>query len=464
MKYIIEDFKEIRLEPIIEIICKDFNLYTKNPGNLSKQLKRIVGLDTKSLILQRYIDYLPMCIFSGKPLDNFVNSKNAIRPYRKEYNDIVKEINQFYNFNMRYTDKFKYNYIDWNYLKSRNYEPIDIYNLIVAAKENNAVKWFSDESYEQEYDFGVIRWGSDEKMKYIEKMLSGNFEKIPYIYSEVGMNFRGLDVKTKIEIKQYIEDNIVNDRAFTTETSKAAYIAKKLKYSDEEIKSFSNKNINYYLNRGYTEAEAKQLISEIQNTNGYRTNIDKYGFINGVAKTKEFVQKRKQTFNSKPDEEINRINKSKDSGSLMWAINKYGDLETAIRERNKLIRCRIKNSNGSVSKESLKCFIPLYKNLRRVYNISKDDIKWGIKGSSEYILDHDGGICSYDFTIKSKKIILEYHGVMFHGKDALRGDTTARDKFKKELAELNGFKYFVIWSDYTQEQKNLIFKRIYAEM
>lgn len=65
---------------------------------------------------------------------------------------------------------------------------------------------------------------------------------------------------------------------------------------------------------------------------------------------------------------------------------------------------------------------------------------------------------SYDFTIRSKKIIIEYHGTTFHAKNSYEDWTNVftnesaienikNREIKNNLAKLNGFKLLEIWSD-----------------
>lgn len=104
--------------------------------------------------------------------------------------------------------------------------------------------------------------------------------------------------------------------------------------------------------------------------------------------------------------------------------------------RNKLnskSKCR-----GEASYESLKnLFIPLYKILRKK-GMSRDDVSWGIFGSKEFRIYLDKrGHYRYDFTIHSKKIIIEYDG-WCHFSDVY-GNVSGRDKHKELKAVENGY-------------------------
>ncbi len=114
---------------------------------------------------------------------------------------------------------------------------------------------------------------------------------------------------------------------------------------------------------------------------------------------------------------------------------------------------------GNASKVSLKVFEPLIQWCLN-NNIEYDDIYIGIEGKKEYFLkDYDNNkIYMYDFTIKSKKIIIEYHGIAFHAKtddenwrcvitNESASDNIKRRNIKNELVQRNGFKLLEIWED-----------------
>jgi very-short-patch-repair endonuclease len=90
--------------------------------------------------------------------------------------------------------------------------------------------------------------------------------------------------------------------------------------------------------------------------------------------------------------------------------------------------------------------------------ISIDDIYIGYNEKNEYFLRDDDNIFFYDFTIISKKIIIEYNGVAFHPKtenskwsnpfnSISAYDAYNKQSIKKKLAEDSGFSILEIWSD-----------------
>lgn len=199
-------------------------------------------------------------------------------------------------------------------------------------------------------------------------------------------------------------------------------------------------------------------------------------------------------------EKLKDINKRKDSSSLKYFIKKTnGDLKLATilyKERSLKKDCMsinffLKKTNGDLklakdlqvselnrrnisfciaSKESLVYFIPLYKYLRK-NGFKRSDIFLGVNGSYEYKLhDVDKNITfSYDFTVPSLGLIIEYHGEKFHpnikkyGVNKLRENrwgkhfrldldkSILKDKTKKELAITNNFEYIELWSSDSEE-------------
>jgi very-short-patch-repair endonuclease len=114
---------------------------------------------------------------------------------------------------------------------------------------------------------------------------------------------------------------------------------------------------------------------------------------------------------------------------------------------------------GKASKSSLKVFNEVIRWCLD-NNIDYDDIYIGIDNKNEFFLrdNINDRFFMYDFTIKSKKIIIEYHGIAFHAK---KNDKNWKNVFtnesskeniknkniKNNLAISKGFKILEIWSD-----------------
>ena len=115
---------------------------------------------------------------------------------------------------------------------------------------------------------------------------------------------------------------------------------------------------------------------------------------------------------------------------------------------------------GKSSKESLEVFTPLM-NWCLSIGIDYDDIYLGIDGKKEFFISKDKEINFYDFTIRSKKIIIEFHGIRFHAdindplieewSNPFTNETWEENirkrNYKNRKAIKKGFKLLEIWSN-----------------
>ena len=150
---------------------------------------------------------------------------------------------------------------------------------------------------------------------------------------------------------------------------------------------------------------------------------------------------------------------------LTFFVKKYGEVEGTEKYKE---FCNRSHRGGIASHESLKVLIPIYKHVRRVLKIPREEIFIGLVGSHEKRLYIDKATnitkyshFAYDFTIESLKIIIEYHGERWHPNpnNLSKADWEnwvqvytkesadvihERDKLKKTLAEKNGYTYITI--------------------
>jgi len=120
---------------------------------------------------------------------------------------------------------------------------------------------------------------------------------------------------------------------------------------------------------------------------------------------------------------------------------------------------------GKASKESLVVFSEVFKFCMGI-GISSEDIFFGYENKSEFFLKNGSNIFFYDFSIKSIKIIIEFHGVAFHAKNGeddkwynpfvneTASENIEKRRIKNNLAISNGFDILEIWSD-QDVQKNI---------
>ncbi len=244
------------------------------------------------------------------------------------------------------------------------------------------------------------------------------------------------------------------------------------KNTDEYTKrSCSIRCVEYWMKRGNTRKESEQIISKNQSSilKQFHSTKDNSYYRQNNPMCVEYWMKRGCNENDanvmiQPflDDFIqtksNYINKyGDDNGCLKW--------DKMIDKRNKSMSDYITSEQGmygKASKESLQYFIPLYKKIRKEYGINKDDVYFGIKGSKEWFLGHGKSYYyKYDFTIRSKKIIIEYNNTRWHPHpDILSEDEwdswkihgmLAQDKYdydciKNQTARNRGYNVLVIWN------------------
>jgi hypothetical protein len=264
------------------------------------------------------------------------------------------------------------------------------------------------------------------------------------------------------------------------------------KYTESEaeykIKSQRKFNIEYWIEKGQTLDEAKNEVKKFQTKNSrkmvqnleknpkkytsrtwsqYRYWMEKHGLpeedakkkvsdLQGMINVSKLMEKYGDFEGRKRYDTICK-NLSK-SHRIEGYIERYGE-EVGREEYNKNLV--LKASTASTSKESIKFFISIYKKIRNY--VGKEDIFWGISGSKEYFLwdSENAKIFFYDFTILSKKIIIEYHGKRWHpnpswdnekwkkwelfGMNA--NEKRAFDLYKNSVAEKMGFTVIEVFSD-----------------
>jgi len=280
--------------------------------------------------------------------------------------------------------------------------------------------------------------------------------------------------------KGYSKEEAINEiskqqqkssKCVKTYHGKSKKMLKEKGYSDGEIKRIclTPTNIDFWVNKGYSENESKDIISKNQTeavkqvdfeTRLIPSNIE-YWVNKGYSKedAKQNVSEHQSTF------------------SLEKCIAKYGEEEGKKRfteRQNKWLKSLLTNGNMVIgySKISQDLF---YKILEK-YDISDRDKVYFATHNSEFKLDKkEGGVWLYDFTdVKNKKII-EFHGDMYHGNPKkynsldnphpFRKNITAqemwdKDKRKLDVAIEEGFEVLVIWdSEYRWGNKQEIIDR-----
>lgn len=238
--------------------------------------------------------------------------------------------------------------------------------------------------------------------------------------------------------------------------------AKQAKTIAENPQNWDTK-IEFYLAQGMTQEDAEKALSERQATFNLRKCIERHGEEEGKKIWQERQDKWQSTLNSKSQEEIDLINRKKSVLSLDSYIARGFTEEEALPM---LEAARTKMKVG-YSKEALifmKSFIP-EEIMDKAYHSDKE---WFIyhKEQRRYFL--------YDFMFNN--VIFEYHGEAYHPNPDIISEEklvnwktpyglTAEyvlnnDRTKKTLAEQNGFKFFYVYSNDSDERKEQVKKNI----
>lgn len=242
-------------------------------------------------------------------------------------------------------------------------------------------------------------------------------------------------------------------------------------YSEDEIKRvcLTPSNVDFWVNKGYSENDAKNIISKNQINAAKHvdfkkrllpSNID-YWIKKGFSK----------------EESVDKVSEHQLTFSLEKCINKYGEIEGKKKyteRQNKWLNSLLTNGNMVIgySKISQELFYKLLK----TYDISeKNKIFFATHNKEFKIEKQEGGIWLYDFTDLMNKKIIEFNGDMYHGNPKkyksmdyphpFRKNMTAqeiwdKDKQKLDAAIKEGFEVLTIWdSEYRWGNKQEVINK-----
>lgn len=201
-------------------------------------------------------------------------------------------------------------------------------------------------------------------------------------------------------------------------------VIKKQKKTVKENPQNQSIRIEYWLEKGLSQEDAKIALSERQTTFSLDKCIKKYGDKEGLRIWQERQEKWQNTLNSKPQEEINRINKLKVL------------------------------SGNHISKNELEIFNylkPMFENLE-----------------SQLVLRNENGHRIFDMCIGNK--IIEYNGDYWHCNPKIysadfvnkrlkksSSELWAKDQYKVEMANKLGYEVYTIWEkDYNNNKQQTL--------
>jgi hypothetical protein len=274
--------------------------------------------------------------------------------------------------------------------------------------------------------------------------------------------------ESKLEISKQQKKS---SKCVKTRHGKSKKMLREKGYSEEEIKRIclTPTNTEFWVNKGYSENESKDIINKNQINAAKQVNFEKriipsnieYWINKGYSKeeSRQNVSEHQSTF------------------SLDKCILKYGEENGKKRfteRQNKWLNSLLTNGNMVIGYSKISQ--DLFYKILEMYDISDRDKIYFATHNSEFKLDKkEGGVWLYDFTdIKNKKII-EFHGDMFHGNPKkynsvdnphpFRKHITAqemwdKDKRKLDIAYENGFEVLIIWdSEYRWGNKQEIINK-----
>lgn len=185
----------------------------------------------------------------------------------------------------------------------------------------------------------------------------------------------------------------------------------------------TGRSIQYWINKGYSEEDAKNKVKEIQSTNNIETYIKKYGEQDGIQKWIERNKKWGEKMQIKKMES-GHIGSAYSNASKLF----FDNIVSKLKENN------------------------IY--FEKIYYGEKEFSKWDKENKRVYF---------YDFVIPEVNLCVEYNGLKFHPKEGdvnwvgLFGNTyeykIQYDKRKLDIIKSCGYKTIVVWEDDDLEEK-----------
>jgi hypothetical protein len=201
-------------------------------------------------------------------------------------------------------------------------------------------------------------------------------------------------------------------------------------FKKEAIKDRSyTTNIDYYLNKGYSQEESEKMLHERQSTFSKEKCIERFG---------------------------------KEMGLEIWRERQRKWQESLVSGGN--LKCGF----SKISQELFYSLLEYYKVEDRI------DVYFATK-NKEYFISLKGGIFyQYDFVDLKNKKIIEYNGDEYHGNPnkfestdhphPFRKQITAKEMWKKDndkvkIANEQGFDVLTIWNSEYKKEKELILEK-----
>lgn len=313
----------------------------------------------------------------------------------------------------------------------------------------------------------VLRMSKEEALKFIKNRNKSPFYRENWKSEEEYLNYQKRDstyFKNKFGQNWEIEYDRYKKK-ISYSNSIEGYIDKYGELIGKEIFEFVSKQkdsmtFNHFLSKNNNDL-IKAKFEYDQRLKSVSVNlesfIDRYGRDVGTEKYISNKNRISKSLKDKCDSMTPEERKLKYGMTLQNLLRKYDNHELAKEVYDRWISS-VTVPITRASKESMDVFSILIEYVKEI-GILDDDIFVGSGDKREFFIKDSGKIFFYDFTVRSKKIIIEYNGVAFHPKSdkieefkPIYGNKSPIElyeyhKYKLEIAKSRGFKILEIWSD-----------------
>jgi hypothetical protein len=318
---------------------------------------------------------------------------------------------------------------------------MEIFEFLKKNLLNNKFK----ESYVDE----LLKPGSlltEEDFKFYETNKSNNIWKIRIFkklnfksFTPQALNFWIYRGYSELEARDLVNSNKVT-RKEPTPMQKEFWISKGLSESEAtyKIKTFRKTNPEYWESRGYTLEEAKAQISEYQKENAEKFKSKK---ILKPELFEDISQSQKKYWIRKgmtEDEAIKKVSEVQTTFSLEKCIERYGEEAGRKRwsERQKKWAKNYKKSNYSkISQDLFWKLIDSGKiNLsKKIHFATYHNGKFSDDINREHVINTENSVIKPDFVILEDKKIIEFDGIYWHNHNRRnKPENYKREKIRDE--------------------------------
>jgi hypothetical protein len=137
--------------------------------------------------------------------------------------------------------------------------------------------------------------------------------------------------------KGFSEEEAIQKAYDTKQSNNKKGAKKSAERPKSEIRKVNRRCKEYWIERGFSEKEAVSKVSEVQSTFSLEKNIEKYGLVEGTKRWNDRQAKWQKTLQSKPENEKQRINKSKNAICIKHFSSIDECIENLSRTRNMIL-------------------------------------------------------------------------------------------------------------------------------